>query len=82
MRAGGETAAVLLTAGTSTLWMTGLRTQTGALPTFIWTALLSYASSNYRTDAWGAALLLLLIMAAVSLAARLSLRGPGGSGSV
>ncbi len=82
MRAGGETAALLLTAGTSGLWMTSLTSQTGALSTFIWTAFESYSSPNYTTDAWGAALVLLLMMAVVSLAARLALRSPGGPGSV
>ncbi len=82
MRAGGETAAVLLTAGTSTFWISSLHTQTGSLATFIYGALTTYATSSYTTDAWGAALVLLLIMAVVSLAARLALRRPGDAGSV
>ncbi len=82
MRAGGETAALLLTAGTSGLWLTSLTSQTGALSTFIWSAFTATTSPNYTTDAWGAALVLLLIMAVVTLAARLSLRGPGSAGSV
>jgi phosphate transport system permease protein len=82
MRAGGETAALVLTAGTSTLWITNLGAQTPALAPFIFDALTVYASSSARAEAWGAALVLLLIMAVVSLAARLALRGPDGAGSV
>lgn len=82
MRAGGETAAVLLTAGTSTLWITNLNAQTPALATFIYTALTSNTSPNVQTDAWGAALVLLLIMAVASLAARLVVRTPDAGGSV
>jgi phosphate transport system permease protein len=81
MRAGGETAAVLLTAGTSLLWITNLNAQTPSLATFIFEALTVYTSPNYQTDAWGAALVLLLIMAVASLAARLVVRSPDGSGS-
>ena len=82
MRAGGETAALVLTAGESTLWITNLRTQTPALAPFIFDALTVFTSPNYTTDAWGAALVLLLIMAVVTLAARLAVRGPEGGGSV
>jgi phosphate transport system permease protein len=81
MRAAGETAAVLLTAGTSIYWISNLRTPVGALAPFIYDALTVYTSPNYTTDAWGAALVLLVIMAAVSLAARLSVRGPDGTAS-
>jgi phosphate transport system permease protein len=82
MRAGGETAALIMTAGESTLWITNLRTQTPALAPFIFEALTVFTSPNYTTDAWGAALVLILIMAVVTLAARLAVRGPEGSGSV
>ena len=82
MRAAGETAAVVLTAGESIYWISDLRAPVGALAPFIFEALTVYSSPNYRTDAWGAALVLLLIMAVVSLAARLSVRGPGGNGAV
>jgi phosphate transport system permease protein len=81
MRAGGETAALVMTAGTSTFWISNLRAQTPALAPFIYDALTVFPSSNYTTDAWGAALVLLLIMAVVSLAARLVLRAPEGAGS-
>jgi phosphate transport system permease protein len=78
MRAGGETAAVLFTAGSSTLWITNLNAQTPALAPFIYDALTVYTSPNYQTDAWGAVLVLVLMMAVVSLAARLAVRSPGG----
>jgi phosphate transport system permease protein len=74
MRAGGEAAAVIVTAGSSQYWLPGLRSPTAALAPFIYYALTSNASPNLTTDAWGAALVLLLIMAAISLAARLALR--------
>jgi phosphate transport system permease protein len=81
-RAGGETAALLLTAGSSTYWFQGLHHPIGALGPQIFLWLTSAVSPNWTEDAWGAALVLLLIMAAVSLAARLSLRTGGGDGSV
>ena len=81
MRAGGEAAAVIVTAGTSQYWAEGLRTPTAALATFIYYALTTNASPNYTTDAWGAALVLLLIMAVISLLARLALRTDSVSAS-
>lgn len=78
MRAGGETAALVLTAGVSTYWLTNLGAPAPALGPFIFDALTVYGGSpNYVADAWGAALVLLLIMVAVSLAARLLLEGKG-----
>ncbi len=74
MRAAGETAAVLFTAGSSVYWATNLRTPIGAIAPFIYDALTVYTSSNYGVAAWGAALVLLLMMAAVTLAARLAVR--------
>lgn len=74
MRAGGEAAAVIVTAGTSQFWLPGFRSPTAALAPFIYNALTVNASPNYTTDAWGAALVLLLIMGALGLAARLALR--------
>lgn len=81
MRAAGETAILVMTAGTSIYWISDLRTPVGALAPFIYYAFTANASANLRTDAWGAALVLLLMMAAVTLAARLAVRGPDGSGS-
>jgi len=74
MRAGGETAALIVTAGSSQYWLQSLHSPTAALAPFIYLAWTSFSSRNYTIDAWGAALVLVLIMAVVSLAARLSLR--------
>lgn len=74
-RAGGETAALVLTAGTSSYWFAGLHSPTAALAPFIYDALINTDAPNYVTDAWGAALVLLLMMVLISLAARLTLRG-------
>jgi phosphate transport system permease protein len=74
-RAAGDTAALLVTAGGSNFWFTNLNSQTAALPPFIFQNALS-GYSNLQTDAWGAALILLLIMLAVSLGARLAIRSP------
>jgi ABC-type phosphate transport system permease subunit len=80
MRAGGETAALVLTAGVSTYWLTSLHAPAPALAPFIFDALTVYGgSSNYVADAWGAALVLLFMMAAASVGARLLL-GRGGEG--
>jgi phosphate transport system permease protein len=80
-RAGGETAALVLTAGTSTYWFSGLNSPIAALGPLIYDNLTISIAPNWTIDAWGAALILLLIMAAVSLAARLSLRTEGEAGS-
>ncbi len=81
MRAGGETAALLMTNAGSMFWMTNLHAPGPALAPFVYEALTSYGGSpNYTTDAWGAVLVLLLIIAAVSLAARL-FAGSGEEGS-
>ncbi len=80
-RAGGETAALVLTAGTSTFWFTNLHEPIAALGPFIYYSLTTTSGPNWTTDAWGAALVLLLIMLVVSLAARLALR-EDGSGPV
>jgi phosphate transport system permease protein len=73
-RAGGETAALVLTAGTSGYWFAGLNAPIAALGPLIYNNLTINIAPNWTVDAWGAALVLLIIMAAVSLAARLSLR--------
>jgi phosphate transport system permease protein len=81
-RAGGETAALVLTAGTSNYWFAGFHAPVAALGPLIYDNLTVATAPNWTADAWGAALVLLLIMAVVSLAARLALRGPDGGGSV
>ncbi len=81
-RAGGETAALVFTAGTSGYWFTSLHSPIAALGPLIYDNLTITIAPNWTIDAWGAALVLLLIMAALSLAARLSLRVKGTAGSV
>jgi phosphate transport system permease protein len=77
-RAAGDTAALLVTAGGSNFWFAGLNTQTAALTPFIYQ---NFASgySNLQTDAWGATLVLLLIMLLVSLGARLAISSRDGA---
>jgi phosphate transport system permease protein len=72
-RAGGETAALLLTTGGFQYWPLGLTHPIGALPLVIFESGLS-GYSNWETDAWGATLLLLGIMLIISLSTRLLLR--------
>lgn len=69
-RAAGDTAALLLTAGYSIYWIQGGNTPVAALSTFIFA---NYASSqsNLQEAAWGAALVLLLVMLVISLITRL-----------
>jgi len=72
-RAAGDTATLLLTAGGSSFWFQSLNTQTASMTPFIFNNFGSnYA--NLQTDAWGAALVLLAIMLAISLGARLAVR--------
>ena len=73
-RAGGETAALVLTAGSSPYWFDGLNRPVAALGPLIYYDLTVASAPNWTADAWGAALVLLLIMAGVSLAARWTLR--------
>ncbi|MCI4372371.1 MAG: phosphate ABC transporter permease subunit PstC, partial [Thermoplasmata archaeon] len=72
-RAMGDTAILLLLAGGSGFWFTNLTTQTAAISPFIF-ANFGSSYANLRTDAWGASLVLLAIMLAISLAARLAVR--------
>jgi phosphate transport system permease protein len=80
-RAAGDTAAILLTAGGSYFWFQGLSTQTAAITPFIFN---NFGSNyqNLQTDAWGAALVLLAIMLAISLGARLLASGHGDPAEV
>ncbi|MFZ1023414.1 MAG: phosphate ABC transporter permease subunit PstC [Thermoplasmata archaeon] len=72
-RAAGDTAAIFLTAGNSNYWFQGWSQQTAAITPFIFS---NFGSpyTNLQTDAWGAALVLLLIMLGISLVARLLVR--------
>ncbi|MGA9839030.1 MAG: phosphate ABC transporter permease subunit PstC [Thermoplasmata archaeon] len=74
-RASGDTAALLLTAGGSRYWFTNLNTQTAAMTPFIY---LNFNSeyANLQTDAWGATLVLLLMVLVIGLAARLAVKSP------
>jgi phosphate transport system permease protein len=72
-RAGGETAALLLTTGGFQYWPIGLAHPIGALPLVIFESGQS-GYANWVTDAWGATLLLLAIMLIISLSTRIALR--------
>jgi phosphate transport system permease protein len=74
-RAAGDTAALIVTAGGSNFWFTSINSQTAALTPFIYQNF-SSAYGNLQTDAWGATLVLLLIMLVVSLGARIAVRSP------
>ncbi|MCI4346171.1 MAG: phosphate ABC transporter permease subunit PstC [Thermoplasmata archaeon] len=68
-RAAGDTAALFVTAGSSSFWFQGFNQPTAALTPFIFTNFGSeYA--NLASDAWGAALVLLLMMLLISVGAR------------
>jgi len=74
-RALGDAAALLLTASGSNFWFQNLSTPTASLPWFIFQNFNS-SYSNLQTDAWGASLVLLLIMLVISVGARLVVRSP------
>jgi len=69
-RAAGDTAIPLFLAGGSSFWIQGFGTPTAAMTPFIFN---NFGSSygNLQTDAWGAALVLLGIMLAIGIVARL-----------
>jgi len=73
-RAAGETAALLFTAGWTQYGFSGWNQPVSAMAPFIYEALFSIGTPNWERDAWGAALLLLVIMLAVSVLSRFSLR--------
>ncbi|MCI4322059.1 MAG: phosphate ABC transporter permease PstA [Thermoplasmata archaeon] len=76
-RAGGETAPLLLTAGFTTGAITGLGGWTPSLPVLIY----QFSAGGYANTtqlAWGAALMLVLIMLLISVGARLALRNRFG----
>jgi phosphate transport system permease protein len=72
-RAAGETAALLLTAGTSLYWFSGFHAPVAAITPYIF-AYFQFSYANWQEDIWGAALVLLLIMLGISLLARLAIR--------
>jgi phosphate transport system permease protein len=70
-RVAGESAPLLFTAFGSSFWSRGINSQTAALPLVIF----QYAISPYQTwqqAAWGGALVLILLVFALNLIARLS----------
>jgi phosphate ABC transporter permease protein PstC/phosphate ABC transporter permease subunit PstA len=73
-RAAGDTAALFVTAGSSLFWFQGLNQPVATLTPFIFD---NFGSeySNLQADAWGAALVLLLLMLAIGLIGRLAVRG-------
>jgi phosphate transport system permease protein len=70
-RAAGDTATLLLTAGGSSFWFANLNSETAAMTPFIFN---NFGSNyeNLQAAAWGAALVLLAIMLAIALVARLA----------
>jgi phosphate transport system permease protein len=70
----GETAPLILTAGISTLWFSGLNQPVGSLTYYIY----YFGTSpyqNWQNMAWGAALLLIAIVLGINAAVRLITRG-------
>ena len=74
-RAAGDTAVLVLTAGGSNYWFTNINGRTAALTPFIFQNFQS-GYGNLQTDAWGATLVLLLIVLVVSLGARIAVGTP------
>lgn len=74
-RAAGDTAILFVTAGSSRFWFTNLNSPSAAITPFIY-ANFNSDYTNLLTDAWGATLVLLVIMLAISLGARLAVRSP------
>jgi phosphate transport system permease protein len=72
-RAGGETAALLLTAQGFQYYSQGLDHPIGALPLVIFNYG-QFGYPNWQADAWGATLVLLVIMLVISLVTRLAFR--------
>ena len=74
-RAGGETAALVLTAFGSPYWFAGWNHPAASLTLVIFQQGAQSSYPNWQTDAWGAALVLLLLMLGVSLLAQHVARG-------
>ena len=71
-RAAGETAPLLFTAATSTLFVKNLNQPTASLTVLIYNYALS-SVPNWITQAWGAALLLVIVMLALNLLVKLTI---------
>ncbi|HTT34874.1 MAG TPA: phosphate ABC transporter permease subunit PstC [Thermoplasmata archaeon] len=78
-RAGGDTAALIFTAGNSSYYAQNLTSPTAAITPFIW---FNFSSeyANLQEDAWGAALVLLALMLVISVGARLAVRRANAAG--
>ena len=76
-RAAGDTATLLLTAGGSSFWFSNLNSETASMTPFIFD---NFGSNyqNLQAAAWGAALVLLGLMLAIGLAARIAVGAPVG----
>ncbi len=74
-RAGGETAAIVLTAFGSPFWFAGLTHPISALSIVIFEQGAQSSYPNWQSDAWGAALVLLLVMFSVSVVVHYVVRG-------
>jgi phosphate transport system permease protein len=74
-RAGGETAAIVLTAFGSPFWFAGLTHPISALSIVIFEQGAQSSYPNWQSDAWGAALVLLLLMLSVSAVVHYVVRG-------
>ncbi len=80
-RAAGDTAALLFTAGWWAFWSPGLDRPVASLAVLIYNNLSNYSTyPNEIVDAWGAALVLLMIMIGISLVARLGFRSSALAG--
>ena len=74
MRAGGEAAPLLLTAFGNRFGFVGLNQPVGAIPPIIFEYGQAGPGSNWQADAWGGALILIVLMLGISVVARLVLR--------
>ncbi|MCI4349047.1 MAG: phosphate ABC transporter permease subunit PstC [Thermoplasmata archaeon] len=75
-RAGGETAALVYTAFGSPFFLQGLDQPVASLPVLIYKYGFVSQYANWSADAWGATLILLVILLLLSLATRLAARAP------
>jgi phosphate transport system permease protein len=73
-RISGETAPLILTAGISTQWYTGLNQPVASLTYYIYYFATS-PSNNWIDLAWGAAFILMAIVLGINIAVRLVTRG-------
>ncbi|MDA4120879.1 MAG: phosphate ABC transporter permease PstA [Thaumarchaeota archaeon] len=70
----GETAPILLTAGSSTQWFSGLNAPAASLTVYIYLFAIS-PYPNWQNLAWGAALFLMAMVLGINIAVRIVTRG-------